>query len=99
MYVSFYDTAPTAIYTLSLHDALPILNDPGINRAMDQAALVADLKQRRQAWGDIDRRVTATAAAIPWLWDKTPNITSRDVVGVIAKWNASFQPSFCSLKR
>jgi hypothetical protein len=66
---------------------------------MDQAALVADLRQRRRAWGDIDRRVTATAAAIPWLWDKTPNITSRDVIGVIAKWNASFQPSFCSLKR
>jgi peptide/nickel transport system substrate-binding protein len=78
---------------------IPLLNDPGINRAMDQAALVADPTQRRRAWGDIDRRVTATAAAIPWLWDKTPNITSRDVIGVIAKWNASFQPSFCSLKR
>jgi peptide/nickel transport system substrate-binding protein len=78
---------------------IPLLNDPGINRAMDQAALVADPKQRRRAWGEIDRRVTATAAAIPWLWDKTPNITSRDVVGVIAKWNASFQPSFCSLRR
>jgi peptide/nickel transport system substrate-binding protein len=78
---------------------IPLLNDPGINREIDRAALIADPAQRRRAWGQIDRRVTATAAAIPWLWDKTPNIASRDVVGVIAKWNAAFQPSFCSLKR
>jgi peptide/nickel transport system substrate-binding protein len=74
------------------------LNDPKINRAMDKAALITDAKQRDRAWGDIDRQVTATAAAIPWLWDKTPNIASKDVVAVIAKWNASFQPSFCSLR-
>jgi peptide/nickel transport system substrate-binding protein len=77
---------------------IPLLNDPRINRAMDRAALIADAKPRDRAWGEIDRQVTATAAAIPWLWDKTPNIASKDVVAVIAKWNASFQPSFCSLR-
>jgi peptide/nickel transport system substrate-binding protein len=78
---------------------IPLLDDPAINRAMDRAAPIADSAQRRRAWGDIDRQVTATAAAIPWLWDRTPNTMSKDVVGVIAKWNAAFQPSFCSLKR
>lgn len=77
---------------------IPLLDVPAINRAMDRAAQIADPAQRRRAWGQIDRAVTATAAAIPWLWDKTPNIASRNVVGVIAKWNGAFQPSFCSLR-
>ncbi len=38
MYLFFFfnDTATTEIYTLSLHDALPILMDPGIPQAVNR---------------------------------------------------------------
>src|SRR3712207_9427344 len=39
----FNDTAPTEIYTLSLHDALPISADPGDLRLTAELALGADL--------------------------------------------------------
>ena len=32
--------------------------------------------ERAQAWAAIDKQVTGTAAAIPWLWDKTTGIES-----------------------
>lgn len=73
------------------------LDDPGINAAMDRAALIADPARRAAAWGRIDSMITATAAAIPWLWDRTPSIRSKDVKGVLAKWNAAWDLSFTSL--
>src|SRR3954451_22626245 len=59
----------------------PQLNDPTINKAIDQAE-VAPADQRPQQWGNIDKMITATAAGIPWLWDKTPLIESANVNGV-----------------
>jgi peptide/nickel transport system substrate-binding protein len=76
----------------------PLLNVPAINRAMDTAATILDRARRAAAWAAIDRTVTGTAAAIPWLWDREPNVTSKNVVGVIQQWNGAFQPSFCSLR-
>lgn len=65
----------------------PQLNDPAINQAMTKAELVVGTQQRAKAWADVDRMVTATAAAIPWLWDKQPLVTSRDVSCVRQLWN------------
>jgi peptide/nickel transport system substrate-binding protein len=76
----------------------PLLNDPKINDAMDKAELVQDPAQRAQAWGDIDKMVTADAPGVPWLWDTQPNLQSSDVNGVINKANASWDFSFTSLK-
>jgi len=76
----------------------PQLDDPRINAAMERAALIADTEQRAKAWGEIDRQITALAPAVPWFWDKTPNIQSSDVQGVIATWNAAWDLSFTSLK-
>ena len=63
------------------------LNDPAINRAMARAELTIGTEARARAWGDIDRQITATAAAVPWLWDKQPNLFSRDVRCVPQLWN------------
>lgn len=63
------------------------LDDPAINAAMKKAELVVGAEQRAQAWGEIDRRITATAAAIPWLWDKQPNVFSADVRCAPQLWN------------
>ncbi|MGB2712094.1 MAG: ABC transporter substrate-binding protein [Conexibacter sp.] len=63
------------------------LDDPRINAAMAKAELVVGDEQRAQAWADIDRMITATAAAIPWLWDTQPNLFSADVRCVPQVWN------------
>ncbi|MCW3066055.1 MAG: extracellular solute-binding protein family 5 [Solirubrobacterales bacterium] len=76
----------------------PLLNDPAINSALDKANQVIDPAARAAAYGAIDKTITATAAAIPWFWDKQANIESKGVKGVIAKWNASYDFSFTSVK-
>jgi peptide/nickel transport system substrate-binding protein len=63
------------------------LNDPAIDRAMAKAEVTVGTAQRARAWAAIDRMVTGTAAAIPWLWDKQPNLFSKDVRCVPQLWN------------
>ncbi len=36
---------------------------------------------------------------MPWIWDKQANITSSDVQGVIAQWNADWDLSYTSVKK
>jgi peptide/nickel transport system substrate-binding protein len=73
-------------------------DDPQVNAAMEKAQEETDEGKREEAWGEIDRTITEKAAAVPWFWDNTPNIQSKDVQGVIAQWNAAFDLSFTSLK-
>src|SRR5258708_12553390 len=49
MFFFFNDTATTEIYTLSLHDALPILNGPG--RCASKRRAVAYFKPQNDASG------------------------------------------------
>jgi peptide/nickel transport system substrate-binding protein len=65
----------------------PQLDDPAINRAMARAELVVGEQARAHAWADIDRMVTATAAAVPWLYDRQPNLFAADVRCVPELWN------------
>lgn len=74
-------------------------DDPAINKAMNDAALVADPDERAKAWGGVDRMLTENAVAVPWFWDKTVNIVGKDVQGVVAAWNATWDVSFMSLKK
>ena len=77
----------------------PQLNDPKINAAMSKAEVAVGAAKRAQAWADIDRMITATAAAIPWLWDKQPNVFSADVRCVPELWNQGHcDLSYSSLK-
>jgi peptide/nickel transport system substrate-binding protein len=76
----------------------PQLNDPAINKAMDQAETILDPSQRADAWGKIDDMVTAAAPGILWLWDKGPSIMSKNVNGVINQENSAWDLSFTSLK-
>jgi peptide/nickel transport system substrate-binding protein len=65
----------------------PQLNDPAINRAMARAELVVGEQARASAWAQIDRMITATAAAVPWLYDRQPNVFAADVRCVPELWN------------
>ena len=72
-------------------------DDPKINKAMDDAAVIADDAERAKAWGEVDKLLVENAVAVPWYWDKVGNIVSKDVHGVIAKWNAAWDLSYMSL--
>ena len=76
----------------------PQLNDPKINKAIDDATLVDGSGGAEPGLGDVDEMVTATAAAIPYIWDDQANIQSANVAGVINKANANWDLAFTSLK-
>ena len=76
----------------------PQLNDPKINKAIDDATLIDDLDERNQAWANVDEMITAQAPAIPYIWDDQANIQSADVAGVVNKFNANWDLAFTSLK-
>jgi peptide/nickel transport system substrate-binding protein len=76
----------------------PQLDDPKLNKEMDDAELIVDPAQRAKAWGKIDDDITATAAAIPWQWNKSILIKSSNVKAVINQANAAWDLSFMSLK-
>jgi peptide/nickel transport system substrate-binding protein len=73
-------------------------NDPKLNKQMDDAEELVDQAERATAWAKVDREVTATAAPIPWMWDKTVLVKSTNVNAVINKWNAAWDLAHTSLK-
>ena len=74
------------------------LNDPKINEAMNQAALLEG-DERLQAWADIDKMIVESAAAIPFIWDKTTLIRSKNVNGVAASYYTSWDLNYTSIKQ
>jgi len=75
-----------------------LFDDPQVNAAMDKGAQINDLAERSKAWGAIDRQLTEKVAGIPFLFDNVANIVAKDVVGVVAQWNASWDLAYMSLK-
>ena len=65
----------------------PQLNDPKINAEMEAAAKLTDVKARADAWGKIDKEVTLSAAAVPWVWENFPTLFSSRVVPQLQIWN------------
>jgi peptide/nickel transport system substrate-binding protein len=74
------------------------LDVPVVNRAMAKARLLVDETARAKAWGAIDRMITEQAAAVPISWDRYPLVHSADVVGVVSRYLAQFDPTFTWLK-
>jgi peptide/nickel transport system substrate-binding protein len=61
----------------------PELDVKAINDAMKQAALEPVGKARNEAWAKINHDIAAQAPAIPWIWDKSVGVFSKNVVGVM----------------
>jgi peptide/nickel transport system substrate-binding protein len=84
----------------------PIDNDnwsqtdvPKINAAMTAAEDIVGTAARAKAWAKIDDELVEDAAAIPFDWDKDPNIEGRDVHGVGDIWNeGDWDYDYTSLK-
>ena len=74
------------------------LNDPKVNDLMDKAEVENNPAKRNQAWGEVDKAVTEAAPGVPWLWDKALGIESKNVRGVLNKFNAAWDLSYTSLR-
>jgi peptide/nickel transport system substrate-binding protein len=94
LYVNFYGNDLPAVnnFNSGLYD------NPKINKAMNKGGRIANEAARAKAWGAIDRALTNDVAAIPWFWDNVANVESKNVKGVVAKWNAAWDVSFMSLR-
>jgi peptide/nickel transport system substrate-binding protein len=73
------------------------LKDPKIDKAMDDAALLEG-SERNQAWAEIDKMITAEAPAVPYVWDDTNLIRSKNVNGVGNAYMNSWDLTFTSIK-
>ena len=76
----------------------PQLNDPAINDAMKAAGTVPVGADRNKAWAKIGHMIAEQAPAIPWIWDKSVAVSSKDVSPVTNGYNASPDLNFSSMK-
>jgi peptide/nickel transport system substrate-binding protein len=76
----------------------PQLNDPAINAAMKAASTAPIGPERNKAWAKIGHMIAADAPAIPWIWDKTALVASKDVNGVANGYYTTHDLNFTSLK-
>ena len=63
------------------------VDNPQINAAIHQAALVVDPAARYQAWANVDKLLVDNAVAIPGYFSNQPQIESKNVRGVNDLWN------------
>jgi peptide/nickel transport system substrate-binding protein len=80
-----------------LNNNMAQFRDEKVDAAMKKAALL-DGPERLKAWGEIDKMITAQAPAIPFVWDKTTLLRSKDVNGVANGYYTAWDFSFTSVK-
>jgi peptide/nickel transport system substrate-binding protein len=76
----------------------PELNVPAINNAMKAASTTPVGAERNKAWAKIGHMIAEQAPAIPWIWDKTALVGSKNVVQVANGYYTTHDLSFTSLK-
>ena len=77
----------------------PQMNDPAVNKLLDQAKLTVDRDQRAKLFAQADQKITMLAPNVPWVWDKQPNIASKNVAAVGNAFNATIDLNFTSIKQ
>jgi peptide/nickel transport system substrate-binding protein len=75
----------------------PQLDVPEINEQMDEAAIIGDVQERAEVWGDLDTQVMEQAPAIPYVWDDQGNVRSPNVQGVVNLSNGQWDISYTSI--
>jgi peptide/nickel transport system substrate-binding protein len=76
----------------------PQMNDPTVNKLLDQAKLTVNRDQRAKLFAQADQKITMLAPNVPWVWDKQPNIVSKNVAAVGSSFNATVDLNFTSIK-
>jgi peptide/nickel transport system substrate-binding protein len=74
----------------------PLLNDPAINSAMNQAATITDHSQRLAAFANVDKMIVNAAPAVPEVWANNALFMGTKVKGVLDPWNDDWNLSFSS---
>jgi peptide/nickel transport system substrate-binding protein len=69
-----------------------------IDDAMDKAALLPLGDERNQAWADINKMIVAEAPGIPYVWDDSFQLASKDLNAVMNGYFTTWDLSFSSLK-
>jgi peptide/nickel transport system substrate-binding protein len=76
----------------------PEIDDPEINKAIDDAKLLTDPAERAQAWADVNKMIVAQAPQIPYMWDYQASAVSPNVRGVQNGYSTTWDWTFTSLK-
>jgi len=76
----------------------PQLNDTAINNAMKAASTVPVGAARNKAWAAINHQIAEQAPAIPWIWDKTASVASKNVNQVVNGYYTTHDLNYTSLK-
>ena len=63
------------------------LADPRIDAAMRRAGELEGEPAIR-AWADVDRLITAAAPGVPFVWERTTHLKSRNVRGVMSRYTS-----------
>jgi len=75
-----------------------MIEDPKLEETFNGASELTEVDARNRAFADIDKMVTASAPAAPYVWDNQANVRSADVNGVINQFNSVWDLTFTSLK-
>jgi peptide/nickel transport system substrate-binding protein len=67
--------------TATANNNLAQLDDPGINRRIDQIAAMKDVAAANSAYGDLDRQIMAQAPIVPLDYDKVVTVTGANIAG------------------
>jgi peptide/nickel transport system substrate-binding protein len=77
---------------------VPLLDVPEIDAAMTKAATIPAGEERNKAWAEINRMIVAQAPAIPYAWDDSFQLASKDVQGVINGYTTTWDLAYSFLK-
>jgi peptide/nickel transport system substrate-binding protein len=75
-----------------------LLDDPAIDDLMAKASVIPAGPKRNEAWAEINRRIVAQAPGIPYSWDDSFNLVSKDVQGVMNGYTTVWDFAFSSVK-
>ena len=75
-----------------------MLKDPQLDDMMTKAATVPAGPERNKAWAEINRRVVADAPGIPYSWDDSFSLASKDVQGVMNGYTTVWDFTFSFIK-
>jgi peptide/nickel transport system substrate-binding protein len=74
------------------------LDVPAIDAAMTKASTIPAGPERNQAWAEINRMIVAEAPGIPYSWDDSFSLASKDVQAVMNGYTTVWDFAFSSLK-
>ncbi len=73
------------------------LDDPKVDAAMAKAALLSG-DERNKAWAGVNKLIVADAPAIPFIWDRSYQLESKDMNAVMSSYTTTWDLSFTSIK-